>query len=475
MSEDRIQKILARAGVASRRAAEELIESGRVTVNGTVATLGDKADADTDAIKLDGKRIHPRTEFHYLLLNKPRAVMSTRHDPEGRPTVMDYVPPGRRKAMVPVGRLDFLTEGLILLTDDGDLAHRVAHPRYGCTKTYEVKVQGRPDDKGLDKLRRGMPIEGKKTAPAEIEPRFVPGESDNSWWTVELSEGRTRQIREMFQRIGHRVMKLRRVAIGPLRDDHLPLGAVRELTEKEVEQLRRSTRGGSGKAKGTAGAKAKGGKEQGKGAGGKRAGGGRKAANGGDRRKSGERTGGGAGRKAASGGKGKGGGQAGRTAAGGGGKGRSGAAGRPAAGGRRAAGEGRERSSGAGRGQGASRGIAGSRIATSGGREGRGAGGGRTGGGKPGRTTDGQAAGGRGGSKGIAGSRLGTGGGKPRDKAGGGTKAGGGKRAGGGKTAGGGKKGGGGKPAADRAGKGRPSGGGPKGGGRGGRGGGGGR
>ena len=244
MSEDRIQKILARAGVASRRGSEELIEAGRVTVNGTRATLGDKADTDHDAIKVDGKRIHPRTDFHYLLLNKPRAVMSTRHDPEGRPTVMDYVPPGRRKAMVPVGRLDFLTEGLILLTDDGDLAHRVAHPRYGCTKTYEAKVRGTPEPRALDRLRQGLPIEGKRTAPAVIEARPVPGESDNSWWTVELSEGRTRQIREMFKRIGHPVMKLRRVAIGPLRDANLPLGAVRELSDAEVEALRKSTRGG---------------------------------------------------------------------------------------------------------------------------------------------------------------------------------------------------------------------------------------
>jgi len=252
MSEDRIQKILARAGVASRRAAEELIEAGRVTVNGTRATLGDKADPQHDAIKVDGKRIHPRTEYHYLLLNKPRAVMSTRHDPEGRPTVMDLVPPGHRKALVPVGRLDFLTEGLILLTDDGDLAHRVAHPRYGCTKTYEVKVRGTPEERTLDRLRRGLPLEGKRTAPAGIEARSVPGESENSWWTVELSEGRTRQIREMFKRVGHPVMKLRRVAIGPLRDAALPLGAVRELSDKEVEMLRRSTRGGGGSKAGTA-------------------------------------------------------------------------------------------------------------------------------------------------------------------------------------------------------------------------------
>ncbi len=255
MSKDRVQKIMARAGVASRRASEEIIAEGRVTVNGTVITLGDKADPDTDHIKVDGKRIEPRTQFNYLLLNKPRAVMSTRHDPEGRPTVMEMVPATYRKALVPVGRLDFLTEGLLLMTDDGDLAHRVAHPRYGCTKTYEVKVRGYPEDKELEKLRQGIPLEGRKTSPAEIEPRPTPGDSDNSWWTVELTEGRTRQIREMFKRIGHPVMKLRRVAIGPITDPHLSLGAVRELTDQEVTALRKSTRHGGGRGKAGGGKK----------------------------------------------------------------------------------------------------------------------------------------------------------------------------------------------------------------------------
>jgi len=264
MSEDRVQKIMARAGVDSRRKCEELIAEGRVTVNGTVIGLGDKADPDRDHIKVDGKRIEPRTQFHYLLLNKPRAVMSTRSDPEGRPTVMDLVPPVYRKALVPVGRLDFLTEGLLLLTDDGDLAQRVAHPRYGCTKTYEVKVKGTPQEKELEKLRQGIKLYGKTTRPADIEERHVPGakpgKSDNQWYTIELSEGKTRQIREMFDRIGHSVMKLRRVAIGPLRDPELPIGAVRELSDKEVQLLRRASGGGGvGKGKGQAqGSKAKG-------------------------------------------------------------------------------------------------------------------------------------------------------------------------------------------------------------------------
>jgi 23S rRNA pseudouridine2605 synthase len=251
--EERLQKILARAGVASRRKVEEMIEQGLVTVNGQVAKLGDKADPERDAIKVENKRIQPhRGEHHYLLLNKPRGVMSTITDPEGRQTVMDFIPPVFHKALVPVGRLDYHTEGLILLTDDGEFAQRVAHPRYGSVKTYEVKVKGRPSDAALDRLRAGILLEGKRTAPAKITPRHSPvahrrkREDDeggeNSWWTVQLTEGRTRQIREMFLRISHPVQKLRRVGIGPLRDPDLPLGSVRELMPREVEMLLRSSR-----------------------------------------------------------------------------------------------------------------------------------------------------------------------------------------------------------------------------------------
>ncbi|HEY0783814.1 MAG TPA: pseudouridine synthase, partial [Thermoanaerobaculia bacterium] len=252
MSEERLQKILARAGVTSRRKAEELIRDGRVTVNGEPADLGGKADPARDVVKLDGRRVQPPSVHRYLLLNKPRAVMSTVEDPGGRPTVIDLVPQAYRKALFPVGRLDFETEGLILLTDDGDFAQQVAHPRYGCRKTYEVKVKGRPEEDDLDRLRAGIVLEGRRTAPAVIRPRRVKttaarrrargqeGDGDNSWWVVELGEGRTRQIREMFLRIGHPVQKLRRVAIGPLSDATLPLGAVRELRVEEVEALRRA-------------------------------------------------------------------------------------------------------------------------------------------------------------------------------------------------------------------------------------------
>jgi 23S rRNA pseudouridine2605 synthase len=257
MSEERIQRILARAGIASRRSAEELIREGRVTVNGQLAKIGGKADPEHDAIKLDGKRIQPHTEgFRYLLLNKPKAVMSTVVDPQERHTVMDYVPVTLRKALVPVGRLDFNTEGLIILTDDGDFAQHVAHPRYGGVKVYEAKVKGRPAEAQLEKLRAGIPLDGRRTAPCRITPRYGDGsvekrrararaaeekEGENSWWTVELTEGRTRQIREMFFRIGHGVLRLRRIAIGPLRDPDLPVGSLRELTEAEVEKLRKAT------------------------------------------------------------------------------------------------------------------------------------------------------------------------------------------------------------------------------------------
>jgi 23S rRNA pseudouridine2605 synthase len=252
MSEERLQKILARAGITSRRKAEELIREGLVTINGRVAAIGDKADPERDAIKVDGKRIQPSQGHRYLLLNKPKGYVSTVEDPEGRKTVIDLVPPALRKALVPVGRLDYNTEGLLLLTDDGEFAQRIAHPRYGSTKTYEVKVKGTPTEAQVDKLRAGIVLEGYRTHPAKITAR-APGrptgprrrgepESDNSWWTVEISEGRTRQIREMFLRIGHPVQKLRRVAIGPLRDTRLPIGALRELTEQEVQKLLRSAR-----------------------------------------------------------------------------------------------------------------------------------------------------------------------------------------------------------------------------------------
>jgi len=245
MAPERLQKILARAGIASRRKAEELIAGGLVTVNGKVASLGDKADAAVDSVKIDGKRVPPPVPQRYVLLNKPPGYVSTVSDPEHRPTVIDLVPPGLRKALVPVGRLDFQSEGLLLLTTDGEWAQRIAHPRYGCAKTYEVKVKGMPEERDVERLRRGMWIEGQRTLPAEVRLLRTTGrgrETGNSWWEVVLRQGRSRQIREMFFRIGNGVLKLHRVAIGPLRDAKLPSGAYRELDEGEVEQLRKAGR-----------------------------------------------------------------------------------------------------------------------------------------------------------------------------------------------------------------------------------------
>jgi 23S rRNA pseudouridine2605 synthase len=245
VSAERLQKILARAGVAARRKVEDLMREGRVTVNGEVAVLGQKADPAIDSIKVDDKRIQCATSHRYLLLNKPRGYLTAVEDEAGRPTVMQLVPQQWRKALIPVGRLDYQTEGLLLLTDDGEFAQRISHPRYGCHKTYEVKVKGTPDEASLDRLRRGIVLEGKRTAPCRITWMKSTGSRDeeggNTWFAVELSEGRTRQVREMFFRIGHSVQKLRRVAIGPLRDAELPVGALRELSERELSLLRRTT------------------------------------------------------------------------------------------------------------------------------------------------------------------------------------------------------------------------------------------
>jgi len=247
VSEDRIQKLVARAGVTSRRKAEDLIRQGRVSVNGEIAKLGDKADFDRDAIRVDGKRIHPKGVHHYLLLNKPRGYVTTHSDPEGRKTVFDLVPPKFKTALVCAGRLDYDSEGLLVLTDDGELVQRLTHPRFGCEKEYAVKVRGIPSEVQLDRLRRGMVLEGKRTQPSEIEIRRMPNRSrgeKNCWLDVTLTEGRNRQIREMFFRIGHPVQRLVRTSIAGLSDKRLPPGALRELTRPEVSKLRRGRSAG---------------------------------------------------------------------------------------------------------------------------------------------------------------------------------------------------------------------------------------
>jgi len=239
----RLQKIIAQAGLASRREAEELIREGRVQVNGQRASLGDRADPEKDSVRVDGKRIRPRAGPKiYILLNKPKGYVTTIFDPQSRNTVMDLLPANVRQGVKPVGRLDVQTEGLLLLTDDGDLARRVTHPSTGCPKEYRVKVSGVPDEKGLDRLRKGIFLDGRRTRSCGIERISTTGKGGegNAWLSVTLSEGRSRQIRRMFEVIGHPVSKLKRVAIGPIRDARLPPGAHRPLTPAEVARLRRS-------------------------------------------------------------------------------------------------------------------------------------------------------------------------------------------------------------------------------------------
>jgi len=241
--QERLQKIIAHAGVASRREAEQMIRTGRVTVNGRVTTeLGTKADAERDHIKVDGKLITRAEPHRYILLYKPKEVMTTVEDPEGRTTVIDLIR-GVRERIYPVGRLDYQSEGLVLLTNDGDLAFKVAHPTHGSVKTYNVKVRGVPDQRLIEKLERGITLEGKRTLPCEISRIRTTGRNDdegNSWFEVKLREGRTHQIRKMFQAVGHPVSKLKRVAIGPISDPKLTPGFWRELTTNEVRMLSRT-------------------------------------------------------------------------------------------------------------------------------------------------------------------------------------------------------------------------------------------
>ncbi len=238
MPEERLQKVLARAGVASRRKAEELIRQGRVEVNRRVVTeLGVKVDPERDEIRVDGERIRPdRLKRRYVVLNKPRGVITTVRDPFGRPTVMDLVPKAREHALVPVGRLDEESEGLLILTNDGDLVNRLTHPRYGHEKEYRVEVYGTPDERDLKAIRRGIVLEDGRTAPAKawVERR---GEHTSTLRIV-LREGRKRQIRRMMKALGHPVKRLVRLRVGNLTLSGLSPGAWRELTPEEVERLK---------------------------------------------------------------------------------------------------------------------------------------------------------------------------------------------------------------------------------------------
>jgi 23S rRNA pseudouridine2605 synthase len=237
--EERLQKILARAGLGSRRACEELIRQGRVAVNGQLAQLGQKADLVRDHITVDGKLVQVKRRRTYIALHKPQGILSDEGDGSGRlSTVRDLVSlPGR---LFPVGRLDLRSEGLILLTDDGELAHRLTHPRYEHAKEYHVYVEGRPDDRTLEQWRRGVFLDGRRTAPADVS--VLRHERDYTWLRVMLREGRKRQIRRVAAMLGHPVHRLIRVRIGPLHLGDLKPGRWRRLTNAEVRALRSAVR-----------------------------------------------------------------------------------------------------------------------------------------------------------------------------------------------------------------------------------------
>lgn len=236
----RLQKLISMAGIASRRAAEELILEGRVSVNGEVVrTLGAKADPATDEVKVDGRRLRLDVRQRYILLNKPKGYVTTRKDPQGRRTVMDLLT-GVREYVYPVGRLDYDSEGLLLMTSDGDLAARLTHPRHEVERVYEAIVVGAPDDAALDKLRRGIFLDGERTAPADVRRGSVigKGRQQTAKLTITLREGRNRQVRRMCAAIGHTVRQLTRVRMGPIRLGDLRPGHWRELSAAEVESLK---------------------------------------------------------------------------------------------------------------------------------------------------------------------------------------------------------------------------------------------
>ena len=239
MPAERLQKIIAAAGVASRRKAEQLITAGRVLVNGAPVTeLGAKADPEQDHIRVDGKLLHAPERFSYYVLNKPKGYVTTVSDPEHRPTVMDLIR-GIKGRVYPVGRLDWASEGLLLFTNDGTLANELMKASSHVAKTYVVKTAGQPEEAKLEKLRKGVSIAEKggrrvRTAPAQIK---VIREGENPWFEVTIIEGRNRQVRKMFEEVGHHVEKIRRVKYGPLSLD-VPPGEFRPLSLEEVAKLK---------------------------------------------------------------------------------------------------------------------------------------------------------------------------------------------------------------------------------------------
>jgi pseudouridine synthase len=231
----RLQKLLSQAGVASRRSAEKLIEEGRVSVNGrTIREMGVKADPAADDIRVDGRRLRAPERHRYILLNKPAGVVTTRSDPQRRQTVVDLLQ-GVREYVYPVGRLDYDSEGLLILTNDGDLAARLTHPRHEVERTYEAHVAGTPGTDAVERLRRGIPLDGRRTMPADVK---VFSRGANGVVLITIREGRNRQVRRMCEAVGHPVRKLRRVRIGPITDRRLRLGQWRDMSLQEVKLLK---------------------------------------------------------------------------------------------------------------------------------------------------------------------------------------------------------------------------------------------
>ena len=233
---DRLQKVLSTRGFGSRRVCEDLISAARVTVNGEVAVLGRRVDPEVDVVEVDGVPIGVKAGLKYYLLNKPVGVVTTASDPQGRPTVVDIVPAEPR--VYPVGRLDVATEGLLLLTNDGELAHRLAHPSHGVEKEYLAEVEGHVSGGGLRRLRDGVELDDGMTAPAKVS------QPNPGVLRITIHEGRNRQVRRMCEAVGHPVTRLIRVRIGPLRDAQLRAGEWRELEQREVITLVESVAGG---------------------------------------------------------------------------------------------------------------------------------------------------------------------------------------------------------------------------------------
>jgi pseudouridine synthase len=235
---ERLQKILARAGLASRREAEQWILEGRVAVNGQIVRkLGSQADPAKDSIKVDGKRIQPAASPRYFAFHKPAGVMTTFNDPRGRPDLSPFVQRmGDRQRLFPVGRLDYNSSGLLLLTNDGELAQRLAHPRFGVKKRYRVKLSACPSEQEMAALRKGIRLEDGVTAPARV--RVLEKLKKNAWVEIEIQEGRNREVRRMFSALGYFVEKLIRDRVGSVALGALPAGAVRPLSQTEVVALK---------------------------------------------------------------------------------------------------------------------------------------------------------------------------------------------------------------------------------------------